>query len=273
MEFFERTWEERGDALKLAFGETSPPEMVISFSWPDRIRCPGSCALVFPPIRESRDPVRHQRDDWLYLTMGLSQPVDREQVKAERKAGKSYSSHGFELGFIVPAECAWAADGLYGFISHITDGVQIKWGDRFAFGVARLPNRELATFTGHPKDVAVVPFGQIRAVLFWRYLFPDWEFVASVGKFMILIATGITEREWQLAKETTTAHLLLLLCLASVGQRTLVDRRCLLDSPRWQDEWARIRALDAEACDRELVAGVGRWHLTKPPDEAFTAPA
>jgi len=89
MTFWKRTWQERSDILKLAYGDTSPPETVISFSWRDRIRCPGACALALPPVEASRDPVRHRRDDWLYLTMGLSQPVDLEQLQAEREAGKS----------------------------------------------------------------------------------------------------------------------------------------------------------------------------------------
>lgn len=33
MTFWERIWEERGDALQLAYGDTSPPETVSSFSW------------------------------------------------------------------------------------------------------------------------------------------------------------------------------------------------------------------------------------------------
>jgi hypothetical protein len=268
MNFWERTWEERGDVLKLAYGDTSPPETVVSFSWRDRIRCPGACALPLPPIEASRDPIRHRRDDWLYLTMGLSQPLDRKQVKAEREAGKSYSSYGFELGFIVPDQCDWPADALYGFVTHITDGVEIKWGDRFAFGFTEQADGSLAGFTGHPEQLGVTPFGSIRAVFFWRYLFPDWDFVTSTGKFMILIATGITEREWQVAKETTTAHLLLLLCRSGVGQRTLVNRKCLFDSPRWQDEWDKIKARDPEDCHRELEAGVGQWHLAKPASDA-----
>jgi hypothetical protein len=264
MTFWERTWQERGDAIKLAYGDTSPPETVLSFSWHDSIRCPGACALPLPPIEASRDRVRHRRDDWLYLTMGLSQPLDREQVQAEREAGKSYSSRGFELGFVVPDQCEWPGDALYGFMTHITDGVEIEWGHRFAFGFTERTHGELGLFTGYPEDVGVTPFGQIRAVLFWRYLFPDWEFLTSTGKFMALIATGITQREWQAAKETTTVQLLLLLCRAGIGQRTLVQRRCLFDTPRWQAEWEKIKDRDPEECDRELEGGVGRWHLMSP---------
>jgi hypothetical protein len=265
MNFWERTWVEHGDVLKRAYGYTSPPETVISFSWPDRPRCPGACALALPPVESSRDPLRHRRDDWLYLTMGLSQPLDRKQVKAEREDGRSYSAYGIELGFVVPNQCDWPADALHGFMTHITDGVDIKWGDRFAFGFTELPDGRLGGFTGNPEQVGVPAVGNIRAVLFWRYLFPDWEFVTSTGKFMVLIATGITDHEWQAAKETTTVHLQLLLCLSGIGQRTIVERRCLFASSRWQEEWDRIKGWAPEECDRVLEAGVGQWHLARPP--------
>ena len=98
--------------------------------------------------------------------MGLSQPLDRNQVKAEREAGKSYSSYGFELGFIVPDQCEWPADALYGFMTHITDGVDIKWGDRFAFGFTEQAGGKLGCFSGHPEELGVTPFGNTRAVLF-----------------------------------------------------------------------------------------------------------
>jgi hypothetical protein len=197
--------------------------------------------------------------------MGLSQPLDQKQVKAE-PAGRS--TYGFELGFIVPDRSDWPADALYGFVTHITDGVEIKWGDRFEFGFTRQPGGRLGGFTGDPEQLGVVPHGNIRAVLFWRYLFPDWKFFTSTGRFMVLVATGITEREWKAAQDTTTVHLLLLLCHSGIGQRTLVNRKCLLESPRWQDEWEKIRARDPEDCDRELEAGVGQWHLASPPGDA-----
>jgi hypothetical protein len=80
MGFWERTWKERSEAVNLAFGETDPMRMVVSFSWRDRIRLPGACALQFPPIEARRDPMRYQRVDWLYLSLGLSQPLDKAEM-------------------------------------------------------------------------------------------------------------------------------------------------------------------------------------------------
>ena len=134
MSFWEHTWQERADAIKLAYGETLPADMVKSFSWSDNpFRCPGACALCFPPIAECRDPVRHRRDDWLYLTMGLSQPHDKKQVERERAASKSYSAFGMEFAFIVPQQADWPAEALYYFMTYMTDGEYIKWGESQTF--------------------------------------------------------------------------------------------------------------------------------------------
>ncbi len=263
MTFWERTWEERGEVLKRAYGDTSPPDTVISFSWRDRIRCPGACALPLPPVDASRDPLRHRRDDWLYLTMGLSQPLDQREVDAAREAGSPYSSRGFELGFLVPDQCGWPAEVLQGLMTLITDDVPIQWGTHFPFGFTRRDSGELAGFGGRAEDASVAPCGPIRALLFWRYLIPDWELSTSTGEFIILIGTGITAEEWQHSRATTAAHLMLLLCRAGIGQRTIADRECLFEIARWQDEWREIEKLDPQECEQQLDAGVGKWNLSQ----------
>jgi hypothetical protein len=264
MAFWERTWSERAEAIKLAFGDTWPSETVFPFSWKDRIRCPGACALALPPIVESRDPIRHRRDDWLYLAMGLSQPLDKKQVDVERAAGKSYSALGVEFAFIVTDRCEWATHALYWLMTYQTDGENINWGDRFPFGFHRDSNDQLTVHMGNPDKISVAPVGEIRALLFWPYLFPDSTLFTSTGKFRIMVATGITAREWQLAKETTTIHVLLLLCRAGIAQRTIPDRKCLLSEPRWQEEWSLIKQMSPQDCEAEVEAGIGRWHLAAP---------
>jgi hypothetical protein len=255
MGFWERTWKERADAIQTAFGETEPMGTVVSFSWNDRIRLPGACALQLPPCDERRDPVRHRRSDWLYLTMGLSQPLDKRQVTEERAAGKSYSARGFELAFLTKSKESWPTQALYWFLTHITDGEEIAWGDRFPMGFGRRTDGSLAPYVGNTEGHDLV--NQIRAVLFWPYLFPDGRFITSTGKFLVLVATGITGTEWQLAKETTTAHLLLLLCRAGVGQRTIPERTCLLSEAQWKAEWDRIAARPPEECVAEFEHGIG----------------
>lgn len=148
MGFWERTWREREEEVRRRFGRTEPPDHVISFSWKE-IRIPGACALVFPPVEEIGDPrgAWQRRADWLYLTLGLTQPLDEEQLEREREAGKQYSSYGFELGILTQQRADWPADALYGFVLHITEGLELKWGDRFGFGVFRKAEGTLGVFT------------------------------------------------------------------------------------------------------------------------------
>ena len=159
MNYWEETWEERAESIKRAYGAPWPPDTVVSFSWRDRIGFPGACALRLPPIEASRDPVRYLREDWLYLTMGLSQPLDEAQVERKRAAGKKCSSYGIELGFVVADQSDWASTALYGFMTHILHEVQINWGDRFALGFSKTEGDKLGVFTGHPGDLDITPFG------------------------------------------------------------------------------------------------------------------
>ena len=99
--------------------------------------------------------------------------------------------------------------------------------------------------------------GEIRAVLFWPYLFPDGQLVTSTGKFMVFIATAITADEWELAKQSTTAHLLLLLCRAGIRQRTIPGRSSLLREERWRKEWDVVKRLAPQECEAEVEKGIG----------------
>ena len=261
MGFWERTWKERNDELLRRFGPTEPPGIVHSYSWSD-VRLPGACAMAFPPTAaqlQSGGPW-HERNHWLYVTLGLTQPLDEEQVRLERAAGKQYSAHGFELGILTARQSAWVTSALSLLLTHITEGVEVKWGDRFAFGFQPTVSGELEPFTGQADELGIAAFGSVRAVLFWPYLLPDATFVTSTGKAMIMIATGITGDEWEFARATTTAQLLLLLCQAGIGQRTDLTRSSVLVEPRWLAERQRIEALGGEAADAELEAGIGRWN-------------
>lgn len=258
MGFWERTWQEREQEVRRRFGPTDPPDSVVAFSW-DEIRLPGACALVFPPVHETADPrgAWQERDHWLYLTLGLTQPLNQEQVKREREAGKQYSSYGFELGILIADRASWPTHALYLFLSHITEGLELEWGDRFAFGFRRHEDGRLGVFTGLPSELGINPVGEIRAMLFWPYVLPDSNFVTSTGKAMIFIATGITEEEWALAKSTTTAHVLLLLCRAGICQRTDPFRQSLLSEPRWKEEWQKISEMNGEQAHEELETSWG----------------
>jgi hypothetical protein len=73
---------------------------------------------------------------------------------------------------------------------------------------------------------------------------------------MVLIATGITEDEWELARQTTTAHVLLLLCRAGIRQRTIPARSSLLRDERWRKEWDTIKTFGPRDCEAEVKKGI-----------------
>ena len=122
---------------------------------------------------------------------------------------------------------------LHRIMTYMTEGENIKWGDRFPFSFHRCSTGALGVQMGNPKHWTLHPWARFGAVLFWPFLFLTLQFFTSTGKFMVMVATGITQREWELAKQTTTVHVQLLLCRAGVSQRTMPERECLLGNPRW----------------------------------------
>lgn len=92
--------------------------------------------------------------------------------------------------------------------------------------------------------------GDLRALLLWPYR-RQQHFLTSTGKTDLLVATGITGGEWELAKSATSQHLVLLLEKAGVGQTTDLIRTCLTRDSAAMAAWSEIRNLDArEAWNR-----------------------
>ena len=252
-DYWERTFRERNEIIFAAYGDTEPSGYVQAFSWSDRIRLPGACSVSFPPIHKTSNPPRHARDEWLHLSIGLSQPLDKKQVDQDRAAGKAYSSHGFEFGILTDTKASWPSDLLYLLLTATTDGENIGWGDRFPFRFHTQTVDSIRVMIGGMKEIKPEPVGKLRALLFWPYLFPDFEFCTDTGKFLVMIATGITQKEWNAAKATTTEHLLLLLCRAGIHQRTIPDRECVFADSRWTQEWEKISTRDPKDVYAELT--------------------
>jgi hypothetical protein len=226
---------------------------VVSFSWQPRPRVPGACALTLPPTEGANLP---QRREWLFLTMGMSQPLDGREVRDRRAQGLFHSGLGYELGVLTDAPATWPAKLLYDLITYVTEpdaeGV-VGWGDRFALGIYVVDGAEQA-FVG---AVDLQPIGELRGLLVWPYL-PKPFFLTSTGKADVLIATGITQGEWDLAKSTSSPHLLLWLTRMGIGQRTSITRACLTRDPAAMAEWANIRALSNEEAFDQLKQSVKR---------------
>ena len=100
----------------------------------------------------------------------------------------------------------------------------------------------------------VRPVGEIRALLFWKYRLQPTPLWTNTGYFDILIGTTITQGEWQMTKETSSAHVLLLLSRAGIGQGSELDRETVMADPRWAAKWDEIRALPDDEVLRLLEA-------------------
>jgi hypothetical protein len=94
----------------------------------------------------------------------------------------------------------------------------------------------------------------MRALLFWKYGLQPKPLWTSTGYFDILIGTTISQNEWQLAKETSSAHVVLLLTRAGIGQVSALRRQTVTADPRWSEEWEEICRLPEEEVLRFLDA-------------------
>lgn len=243
LDWWNTTWKEREDLIKAAFGETSPPDVVSAYFWNDlEVRVPGACGMLFPP-----QPPR--RTEWLTLSHGLTQPVSPDEVKS----ADSPSGYGWEFAVLSKAKPMWAVALLYQVITYLRQTRRrIDAGHRVPFTFAIDRDVQVVAKLGKPAHHDST-FGGIRALLFWPYLQYPTGFTTRTGSFGILVGTGITEAEWQLAKETSSPHMLLLLCEAGVGQVTDPKRATITESGRWASEWLRIRSMTPTEVDRRLA--------------------
>lgn len=241
--WWNRTFKEREEALRETFGITDPPGWVHSFSWTDFDDViPGACALVFPP--------QGRREHWLYLTHGLTQPGSKSEAEASEKSG-----YGYEFALITRERCEWPIDALYWILTHCKQSDQrLESGHRLPFWFQRGANGNLLpTIGGEPANA----HGETRAVLFWFYREAPKRFITETGYFWILAGTTITSDEWQLAKDTSSVHLLLLLRRAGVGQNCDVARRSVLDNPQFRATWEKLRQLTLEEAGTQLETALG----------------
>jgi hypothetical protein len=253
-DFWERTWNERRESAEAAFGASE--DMVMSFSWKDRV-IPGACAVTFPPHRGERGAA--PRNHWLYLTMGLSQPVSAAEVQKRRAQKDGRSGRGYELAIATRDESPWVAEALYELITYFTaPGARAPGiGHRVMFGIYEVAGKQ-HPFVG---GVDQPPVGDLRALLLWPYRVKSF-LLTTTGKADVLCATGITGDEWELAKSTSSPHLVLLLDAGHVGQITDLDRMSATRDPDAKKAWDDLRGLTAQEAEARLRQGA---HTTPSP--------
>jgi hypothetical protein len=249
--WWSRTWEERRDQIEAAVG--SVQDEVVSFSWRRAPRIPGACALTIPP---SPDVARRQ--EWLYLSMGVSQPLSESQVRACRTRGENRSGFGYELGVLTSEAALWAPELLYELITYFTEPAAspLGSGDRIAFGLYAVHGVR-HVFVGALGDIE--PIGELRGLLVWPYRQRP-HFLTSTGKADLFIATGITEAEWSLARETSSQHLVLLLARCGIGQTTDLARPCVSRSVEAMAAWSEIQKLTDQEAWNLAIAAPGHDH-------------
>ncbi len=240
--WWQRTWQERHDAIEDALGPIESE--VASFSWPS-IRVPGACALTLPPV----DVGSLCRPEWLYLSMGMSQPLSTAEDQERRAKREAHSGFGYEFALLADRAAPWAPELLYEMITYFTDpkASVVGWGDRIVFGVYMIDGAQ-HSLVGAVENRQ--PIGDLRALLVWPYR-RRRHFLTSTGKTDLLVAIGITGGEWELAKSTTSQHLVLLLEQIGIGQKTDLSRICLTRDSAAMAAWSDIKNLDArEAWNR-----------------------
>ena len=205
-------FKERENVIRGAFGPTSPPNYVTAFSWNDqRIKIPGACALTFPP----QTPLRLH---WLTLTHGLTQPSTCAGSLVSPFALR-LPGYGCEFGICTEDQNSWCTDLLKQILTYTQlGGSRILRGSRLPVFFARDESHAVYPRIKLLMPTDPEPVNSIRSLIFWPYWTHDEPFSTSTGRFEILVGTAITGDEWELAKRTSSAHLMLLLLKTGIGQ-------------------------------------------------------
>lgn len=244
--WWEEKWAERERLLRSVFGETQPPNSVMAFYWDDfDLQIPGGCALVFPPKTG-------QREHWFALTHGLTQPESPEVVRGKDDP----SGYGSEFAFMTREQADWAPDALKLLLTYLKQsGRPIERGNRVPFWFHRDSSENLASEIGKvdPRKETRPPVSEMRALVFWPHMGYPSGFDTSTGFFNILVATTISDKEWQLAKATSSTHLMLILFLAGIGQHSDLARPSVAVESTLRKEWERISSLSENAVEQELL--------------------
>ncbi len=253
VEWWLGAWSEREKALTEAYGESlppgAPPGTVVSM--PPELqgegRVPGGSIYMFPPKPEAKRP------HWYFATLGLSQPIRKEDVPSFSPDSPAPSRFGLEWAIAVKEPANWAVIALFSLAQFaLKPPAPIKPGARMPFLFAKPKADPEATLENLvpvlgtlPRDYT--PAGEIVSLLLWPALDRDGPFVTETGRFDLLVATGITQDEWELAKGTSSLHLLRLLLEVGDGQATDPLRKSALASEEGKAAWGRIAALSRDA--------------------------
>jgi hypothetical protein len=253
-EWWEAKWTEQEDALFSAFGPSHPVDSaegyVTSFNFAD-VPLPGACVYTFRPNEGSAAGDRESRKQWLYMTHGLSQWPSASAMAEARSRGNRLAGGGVEYALVFDEASDWAPGLLRWVMKYVHGQRPINAGDRVPFQFESLEPGDVRWAIGVSDAGDPCAADDTQALVFWRYLSPFGSFTSPFGEFEMRVATTITAPEWELAKATSSCHLLLLLEWAGIGQRSVPGRPSVTERPGWEEEWTMLGTLPfAEAKNR-----------------------
>lgn len=219
-DWYEVAFRAREEALAALFGPTSPPDQVIKSDdegW--EMTIPGFAFLQFPPSSE--------RDYWLYVSDGLSQPQSQQDFDKGSR-GKT-TGFGVEFAISTPAEETWPITMLDLVCRYVVGS------SKPLLLLHRIPASDLMEES---------PGGHLLAMETPGY---ETNVTTPNGVFDIFHLVGITSSEVKRAKEYpgVTGSKLLECVLHHSGIGCVTDRRrsCLTSGSDFSDLW--------RACEEE----------------------
>ena len=194
----------------------------------------------------------HTHDAWLTLTHGLTQPLSPDQDRGRSQP----SGYGYEFGFLTRQRATWPVGALGHLITYLKQsGKPITRGHRVPMWFYSKAGDEIASVLGKVQPISSERLAsKMKAVVFWPHMSYPGGFSTSTGYFTALIGTTITQEEWDMAKATSSAHLLLLLFKAGIGQISDLQRSTVTDHDAWRKEWDTIGRFSPEEADRLLIS-------------------
>jgi hypothetical protein len=236
-EWWATTWREKEAIISNAYGNENPPK-VIAYDWDDiDLRIPGACSMQFGPL--AKNCMRN-----IVTSYGLSQPIGPEAVTNP----ESPSGEGYELAFASSVEAYWAIDLIGQLLTYVREAsTSIGRGNRLPIWF----KNSKEGFLGKP-DENEVSFGDMRWIVVWPDLKYPSGFDSSTGYFNVLFCTTITTEEWEFAKKTSSAHIVLLLAELGFHQTSELERKDTVTDPANRDRIQRISMLSTEQAEREL---------------------
>jgi hypothetical protein len=236
-QWWDRTFSERQRLLERTFGCSQPPGAprgnVLPLQW-DRMEIPGACCLVIPPT-PTNESVRFPHEDWMYLTLGLTQPVDPEHLRVLREA-TSPTSYESEFALLTREAADWAPSLLQQVMWYVRARRPLNPGDRLPMRFERTSDGSgIEAILGDTSEPDCRPVGPMRAILVWPMLADRRRLRTSIGGFRVMGLVTITQPEWDYARTVGAAPLQRLLMRAGFGARSEAERRCVVSTATQQE--------------------------------------